>query len=108
MTGIDCCNRLGWFDLRIYDAFSPKEPQWSVLGCFFQVFLYFVVKDQFDICGRIVVDQGVEFRSFVHVVRIDLFRFITVDQDDIAGDKLRKDVTAVRITFGVNDSNRGS
>ena len=58
MTGINC-NRLGRFDLRSFDAFSSQEPQWSVPGCYFQVFLYFVVKDQFDIRGRVVVNQGI-------------------------------------------------
>ena len=36
MTGI-ACNRLGWFDLRVFDDYLPQESQWCVQGCYFQV-----------------------------------------------------------------------
>ena len=37
MTGIDC-NRLSWFDLRIFAAFSPKDLSGAYWVAFFRYF----------------------------------------------------------------------
>ena len=92
-------------EIHIASLLSPQGTQRNIPGDFFQVFFHFVIQDQFDIRGRIVPDQLVELGSFVHVVSVCLFYLVTVDQDDIAGDEFRVNITAVHIVSGINNSN---
>ena len=51
-----------------------------------------------------IVDQVVEFRSFIYVVDKPFLDLIAVNNDDIAGEKSCVDITAVDIIFGIIDS----
>ncbi len=92
-------------EIQIVSLLSLQGTQRNIPGDFFQVFFHFVVQDQFDIRGGIIVYQVIKFGSFVHVVSVGRFYLVTVDQDDIAGDEFRVNVTAVHIISGINNSN---
>ena len=82
-------------EIHIAVLLSAQVSQGSVLSVFPQVFFNIVAQNQFDIRGRIVVDQVIELGSFVHVVSVSLFHLVTVDQDDIAGDEFRVDMLKI-------------
>jgi hypothetical protein len=92
-------------EIHIAVLLSAPVSQGSVPSVFPQVFFNIVAQNQFDIRSRIVVDQVIELGSFVHIVGVRFFNFIAVDQDDIAGNEFREDITAVHIVFGINDAN---
>ena len=65
-------------------AALPQGRQRIILCDGFQVSPWVLVPDQLGISLGIVVQQVIELGTLIHVVGVGLFRFVTVDQNEIA------------------------
>ena len=89
--------------LTIRSNFLSQLVEFCIICGSFQILCRAFFPDQLCVAYGIIVDEIIQLRSLIHVVRKGFFDCIAVDQDEIAVFRPGLDKAGIHIIFGEND-----